>query len=98
MTTMKFRDMEAVAKAIAPHIKALAARLDQLESQIAGASAQTANLADAYDGVWRAGKQYQRGQLVTHKGSLWLAEVGSNCEPGTGSAWKMVSKNGKAPR
>ena len=30
-----------------------------------------------YRGVWSAGQQYKRGNMVTHKGSVWHAEIES---------------------
>ncbi|MEG8007475.1 hypothetical protein U2444_14855, partial [Listeria monocytogenes] len=39
--------------------------------------------------------EYNRGDLVTHKGAVWLAKSKTTERPGTGDAWKLVVKNGR---
>ncbi|MCB1679133.1 MAG: hypothetical protein KDI16_10680 [Halioglobus sp.] len=72
----------------------LGARLDSLESQIADMQAsQGKSLADDYAGAWRVDSAYQRGSMVTHKGSLWLALADTSAAPASNSDWRLVSKN-----
>lgn len=65
-------------------------RVAALESELAEAR----NLG--YKGVWRSNSIYNRGNLCTHSGSLWIAETTTDAKPGTpDSGWKMVAKGGK---
>lgn len=66
--------------------KALKRRVHELEA------AQTKSFADAYDGLHLRGKEYQRGQLVTFGGNLWLAMAATKAAPGDDSTWKLVVK------
>jgi hypothetical protein len=47
-----------------------------------------------YKGVYKSDHEYQRGQLVTHKGAMWLAQrpatIGS---PGNSDHWRLVVKS-----
>lgn len=58
----------------------------------------TRTLADAYRGVYVPGEHYQRGQLATWDGGLWLALEDSTAKPGTGDGWKLVTKRGRDGR
>jgi hypothetical protein len=61
-------------------------------------SAQSKSLADCYRGTFLAGSVYARGQLLTHKGSLWLAMSVTTSEPGSCSDWKLVVQRGRDAR
>lgn len=56
-----------------------------------------ANIADIYKGVWKEG-EFQRGQLVTQGGSLFLAQRDTTDKPETSDAWKLVVKRGRDGR
>lgn len=57
------------------------------------------NLADVYRDVFAEGTEYQRGDLVTHNGSLWLALADSTDQPGAApDSWRMVAKEGRPGR
>lgn len=70
--------------------QALEARVAELESKP----------SVEYRGVWRSNEEYRRGNLVTHDGSMWHAEIVSNgLIPGDGTAaWKLCVKKGKDGR
>ena len=46
-----------------------------------------------YAGLWNATKSYQPGDLVTHNGSGWVAQINSTgLKPGDGVGWKLAIK------
>lgn len=52
--------------------------------------------AESYRDVWReSAGEYQRGDMVTHKGSVWLAKQATTERPGTGDGWKLIVKAGR---
>jgi integrin beta 3 len=51
-------------------------------------------LADAYKGVWAA-KEYERGELVTFAGSVFLSLEKTTDKPETSEAWKLIIKRGR---
>jgi hypothetical protein len=52
-----------------------------------------------YLGVWRAGKSYQQGSLVTCDGSVWHCDRDHPLKPGLGnSGWTLAVKRGKDAR
>ena len=80
---------------------ARADRLDALERKLAeietrsGAEASAAALADAYVGAHVDSRQYKRGQLCTHGGSLWLAMSDTTSRPGRDESFRLVVKHGR---
>lgn len=56
--------------------------------------AQHATLADSYKGTWLPGN-YERGALVTHGGSCWLAVERCDGKPGISSGWRLIVKRGR---
>jgi hypothetical protein len=49
-----------------------------------------------YEGVWQAGKTYQRGNVVTDAGSMWHANIATSARPGSDtSAWTLAVKRGR---
>lgn len=75
---------------ISERVKELEARVAELENKP----------SVEYRGVWRSNEEYRRGNLVTHDGSMWHAEIVSNgLIPGDGTAgWKLCVKKGKDGR
>jgi hypothetical protein len=67
-----------------------------IEARFAALTVRT--LADSYRDVFAAGEQYQRGDLVTHDGSLWLALADTEAQPGAEGGWKLVTKRGRDGR
>jgi hypothetical protein len=48
-----------------------------------------------YAGIWKSGERYTEGSLLTHAGSLWLAEQTTSGTPGTpASGFRLIVKNG----
>lgn len=74
-------------------------RIDALEQRLKALEAGGAkSLIDAYRGTYKDGEQYQRGQLITHQGSLWFCGMDTNSRPGTGPHWTMAVKAGRDAR
>ncbi|MEX2150703.1 MAG: hypothetical protein WD793_10835 [Steroidobacteraceae bacterium] len=67
-------------------------KLDELAERLEGA--QTKSLADAYRGAWLPGR-FERGALVTHDGSLWLAIEDGNGKPGQSATWRLIIKSAR---
>lgn len=101
---IKFRHLPGVMDAVADIIRQytdaalapLSKRLDALERENAELKAAgTTTLADAYQGIWAPGRNYKRGDVSTHDGSVWLAQVDTNTKPGSDAAWRMLVKRGR---
>lgn len=59
---------------------------------------QVRTFADVYQGVYENGRSYERGQLVTWGGSLWLSQSEAKAKPGESAEWKLVVKKGADAR
>ena len=53
---------------------------------------KTAIVLDA--GVWREGTAYAAGDAVSHGGSLFIAQKGTNAKPGASDDWRLAVKRG----
>ena len=78
-----------VSRALAP----LEKRLAKIEQRTAADI-----FADAYRGTWRAGESYERGQLCTDHGGLWVCATDTNSRPGSGPHWVLAVKAGRDGR
>ena len=84
---MKKSDIEAIAGAVANTMKAYVdARLQEFAAK-----------ALTYRGTYQHGEQYQKGNFVTHAGSMWHAQVDAPTDkPGSNTGhWKLAVKRGK---
>jgi len=76
------------------HMKDLKAKLATISERL--------NLIEAkgikYTGTWQRSGEYQRGDLATHKGSMWHAVSSTREEPGASSAWQLAVKAGRDGR
>lgn len=59
---------------------------------------QARSLIDLYRDVYRAGETYQRGELVTWSGSLFIAKVTTVARPLESPDWKQITKAGRDGR
>lgn len=68
----------------------------QLAERIAALESQAESFKDfGYQGVWKSGDVYRRGNFVTDGGGLWHCEQATQSRPGTnGDDWKLCVKNG----
>lgn len=72
-----------------------------VKSVLTGGASHVAKMAaptfvDSYKGVWKESEgEYQRGDTVTHKGSVWLAKKTTTERPGTGEGWRLIVKAGR---
>jgi hypothetical protein len=48
-----------------------------------------------YVGTFEDGRQYARGNFVTHFGSLWHCNRTTRARPGDGPDWQLVAKRGR---
>jgi len=72
---------------------------EMVDKKLAALPAQS--FADAYQDVWRESHgEYGRGDVVTHRGSLWMAKVTTFAKPGTPDCpdWKLIVKAGRDGR
>jgi hypothetical protein len=72
-----------------------------VKSILTGGASHIAKLAsptftDSYKDVWKeSAGEYKRGDIVTHKGSVWLAKSDTAERPGTGDGWRLIVKAGR---
>lgn len=80
----KFADgiHEYIRRAVRP----LAERIEVLERQ---------QKSLRYRGVHQRAETYERNNLVTHDGSLWIALNDDPGKPGEGDGWQLVAKGGR---
>lgn len=57
----------------------------------------TRSLINSYRGIWREGS-YQKGDCVTHGGSLHIAHEDTSARPETSPTWQVICKRGGAGR
>lgn len=48
-----------------------------------------------YCGTWDGASQFNEGNFVTHRGSLWACKAETRTEPGTSSDWQLAVKSGE---
>lgn len=75
-------------------IKALV-RIESLENELKRLSSLISVVEERglkYCGTWQRAQDYQRGDSVTHKGSLWTAIRTTNKAPDQGSDWQLSAK------
>ena len=70
-------------------------RIARLETRVQEAEAKP-TLHDA--GVWREGKSYGVGAVVTDHGSAWCAQRPTMARPGSGDDWRLFVKRGRDGR
>ena len=72
-------------------------QFDSLEKRLTTLEKSTKNtLADSYKGTFDAEAHYERGDTLTHSGSLWLAMTRTKAKPGHTPDWRLIVKRGDA--
>ena len=98
--------VQAILKTVnGPRVKGLIdeleARLAQLEQRVSllELSPKSRQGSLRYVGIWDAQQQYNLGDVATHDGSMWHANVSTRARPGAaGGAWTLCVKHGKDGR
>jgi hypothetical protein len=78
-------EMYNALQSVAEALKSQKDRLDVLESR-------------EYQGVHVEGREYTRGQTVTHKGGIWHCNRETKQRPGECSDWTLALKAGRDGR
>ena len=52
----------------------------------------------SYQGTYEAGREYDKGQFVTHNGSLWHCNAKTTTRPAGGPEWTLAVKSGRDAR
>ena len=89
MLGTRFAAHERRDAALEQRMVALEARLLALEQRSAGVK---------WAGTWKQQRAYREGELVTHKGSLWLATCETVARPGQSADWILTVKTGDYAR
>lgn len=83
--------VEAIAPVVANFVNRRMAPLERLVADLGQCSMR-------YAGVFKAGRTYTSGEVVTCDGGLWFALSSVDTKPGVSRAdWKLVVKSGRAP-
>lgn len=89
-----------ISDRIFSHVGKLQADIDRLHKEVAElkswrANAETRGLA--YRGVYQKADTYERGDVVTFQGSMWvaIADVGPNEGPSKSDSWVLAVKHGQ---
>ena len=98
--TMVATTAKEVLAAVTVELDAHLALIEDLQNQVTKFEQSTIkSLADAHKGPWTAGVEYQRGELVTYSGSVWLCMQSGCVRPGGEKAeWRLVVKAGRDVR
>lgn len=81
----------AVRDFVSRSLQSRDARIAELERRLG--EIEAAQKSARYRGVWQAAEIYQRGNLCTHDGSLWVAITDAPGKPGA-SGWQLAAKRG----
>ncbi len=88
--------LDGAAEGFANVLERMLKRIVELEKTADELKTKQFNLADVYAGIWAPGQQYQRGQVCTVGGSLFLALVdNAKDKPGTSADWRLIVKAGR---
>jgi hypothetical protein len=87
--------MEGVRGYVERVCEVIAARFVKLEAKVAELESKP---SFKYCGVFSADSQYERGEFVTHAGSLWHAWKSTRQVPGTSDDWQLAVKRGSPGR
>lgn len=68
-----------------------AAEVERLESRVR----ELEGRGIKYCGTYQRALDYERGAVVTHQGSAWIALTETGAEPGTDAAWQLMVKRGR---
>lgn len=87
-------ELAIIAKAIGAATRPLRDRIAALESQVKGMP------GICYRGVWSADAEYQHGDVVTLKGSMWFCKQSTAARPedSQSSSWQLCVKAGRDGR
>jgi hypothetical protein len=80
-----------VARAVAPVAKSVV----ELEAKLAVVEERMLKGFDR--GVWKEGETYDKGEWVTHHGSLWIAQAQTSERPPS-NTWRLAVKSGRDAR
>jgi hypothetical protein len=90
-----------VAEAVRGYVdRTVNARCAALDAKIAMLEAQIEAKTMTYMGVWKDGRIYSRGNVVTYDGSSWHSnDFHNKGRPGNGSSgWSLMVKHGERGR
>jgi hypothetical protein len=68
------------------------AKFQAIEERLAALEAQQAEFR--YCGVWTGGREYRRGNFVTHNGGIWHCNEDTGEKPGISNSWTLACKSG----
>src|SRR5690606_7927469 len=71
-----------------------AAEVERLESRVR----ELEGRGIKYCGTYQRALVYERGAVVTHQGSAWIALTDTGAEPGSDTAWQLMVKRGRDAR
>ncbi|WP_406828696.1 hypothetical protein [Microbulbifer sp. ARAS458-1] len=81
---------DSVRELIDKRQKPLLKRIEDLESKLESIESKGLD----YCGTYQRALRYERGDVVTHKGSMWVHVYDSSCnyEPGSSPYWQLAVK------
>ena len=81
---------KAIVATFHPRLAALEQRIAELEG------GQAKSLADCFRGPWLPETTYRRGELVQHRGSVWIALAADVAgKPGETDGWRLLVRAGR---
>lgn len=98
---MKFMDavlgtIKGVNDSLSTRAAALEARIEVLERGLTDIRRQPTL---EYTGTWQEGTTYERGQMVTHQGSVWYCKRPAATRPNEDpERWQLMVKRGRDGR
>lgn len=101
---LSVRVVNLMAKQDYANVKVFAEYVESVEKRLLESSrkiyalerAQTKSLADFYKGVWQPAGRYERGDVCTWQGGMWVAIRSTETKPGDGdSGWQLAVKAGR---
>ncbi|MCK7597795.1 hypothetical protein M0G74_10990 [Microbulbifer sp. CAU 1566] len=88
MNVEKF--VEGLHDYLSKQIQPLADRIKNLESKLESIESKGME----YRGIYQRAQHYGRGDVVTHKGSMWVhvTDGSRGYAPGDGACWQLAAK------
>jgi len=78
--------LEGFAEGLKPGLDEIRKRLHEVEAT------ELPNLADSFEGGWRADKTYSRGAIVQRQNGTYLCLQETDDRPGSSNNWRLIGK------
>jgi hypothetical protein len=90
----RIESLEAMLRGEEKITKTIRTRRDA-NGQLVADVYESEGTAIKYRGIWNADNQYNEGDFVTDKGSMWCCLASTRLRPGSNQDWQLAVKRGR---